>query len=128
MAIPAEVRERAVRLVPEHRDEHASEWAAIRLIAEKIGCNAEPLRTWVRQAQRDGGEREGHDHRDSGPGSARTGSSASRTRFCARPARILPRRSSTAGPGHDRLHRRAPMRLRGRADLQRSADRPVDLP
>jgi transposase len=58
-AFPAEVRERAVRLVREHRNEHASEWATIRSIAEKIGCNAGTLRTWVRQAQRDRGEREG---------------------------------------------------------------------
>ena len=58
-AFPAEVRERAVRLVREHRDEHASEWATMRSIAGKIGCNAETLRTWVRQVQRDRGEREG---------------------------------------------------------------------
>ena len=58
-AFPAEVRERAVRLVREHRDEHASEWATIRSVAEKIGCNVETLRTWVRQAQRDRGERDG---------------------------------------------------------------------
>lgn len=58
-AFPAEVRERAVRLVREHRCEHASEWAAIRSVAEKIGCNAETLRNWLRQAQRDAGEREG---------------------------------------------------------------------
>lgn len=58
-AFPAEVRERAVRLVREHRDEHASEWATIRSIAAKIGCNAETLRTWMRQAQRDRGERDG---------------------------------------------------------------------
>ncbi len=30
--------------------------------------------------------------------------------------------------GHDRLHRRSPGDLRGRADLQGSADRPVDVP
>jgi transposase-like protein len=42
-----EVRERAVRMVREHRDEYASPWAAIRSIAEKIGCSAEALRKWV---------------------------------------------------------------------------------
>ena len=41
---------------------------------------------------------------------------------------ILPRRSSTARFGNDRLHRRAPRRPRGRADLQSAADRPVHLP
>ena len=43
-----EVRERAVRTVLEHRDEHDSQWAAIVSIAEKIGCSAETLRNWVR--------------------------------------------------------------------------------
>jgi len=55
----AEVRERAVRMVQEHRGEYASEWEAIRSIAEKIGCSAEALRTWVRRAQVDGGDRPG---------------------------------------------------------------------
>jgi transposase len=54
-----EVRERAVRMVLEHRDEHGSEWAAISSIAAKIGCTAETLRRWVRQAQRDQGTRAG---------------------------------------------------------------------
>ena len=54
-----EVRERAVRRVREHRGEHESQWAAICSIATKIGCTAETLRRWVRQAQRDRGEREG---------------------------------------------------------------------
>jgi transposase len=56
---PAEVRERAVRLVFEHQQEHSSQWAAIRSIAEKIGCTAEALRTWVRRAETDGGKRPG---------------------------------------------------------------------
>ena len=55
----AEVRERAVRMVQEHRGEYASEWEAIRSIAEKIGCSAEALRTWVRRAQIDSGKRPG---------------------------------------------------------------------
>jgi transposase len=54
-----EVRQRAVRMVLEHRGEHASEWAAIGSIAGKIGCTAETLRSWVRQAQRDTGQRPG---------------------------------------------------------------------
>jgi transposase-like protein len=54
-----EVRERAVRLVREQQGEHPTQWAAIQAIAPKIGCSAEALRTWVRRAERDAGERPG---------------------------------------------------------------------
>ena len=54
-----EVRERAVRLVFENQGEHDSQWAAIGSIAGKIGCTAETLRKWVRQAERDQGRRAG---------------------------------------------------------------------
>jgi transposase len=54
-----EVRTRAVRLVLEHEAAHDSQWAAITSIAEKIGCTAETLRKWVRQAERDQGTRPG---------------------------------------------------------------------
>jgi len=54
-----EVRERAVRLVFEQEGQHASQWAAIGSIAAKIGCTAETLRGWVRQAERDQGRRAG---------------------------------------------------------------------
>ena len=55
----AEVRERAVRMVHEHRTEHTSQWAAIASIAAKIGCTAQTLSNWVRQAERDQGQRPG---------------------------------------------------------------------
>src|SRR5499426_229132 len=54
-----EVRARAVRMVVEHETAHDSQWAAITSIAEKIGCTAETLRKWVRQAERDAGQRPG---------------------------------------------------------------------
>ena len=54
-----EVRERAVRMVSEHEGEHGSQWAALSSIAPKIGCTAETLRKWVRQAERDQGVRPG---------------------------------------------------------------------
>jgi transposase len=46
-------------MVLEHGAAHDSQWAAITSIAEKIGCTAETLRKWVRQAERDQGTRPG---------------------------------------------------------------------
>ena len=54
-----ELRERAVRMVLDHAGDHPSQWAAIRSIAEKLGCTSEVLRRWVRQVERDRGERPG---------------------------------------------------------------------
>jgi transposase-like protein len=55
----SEVRERAVRLVLDHQKDHPSPWAAVQSIASKIGCCAETLRKWMRQAERDSGQRSG---------------------------------------------------------------------
>ena len=56
---PAEVRDRAVRLVLETQPSHESEWAAIVAVASKIGCAAATLHAWLRRAQRDTGKRPG---------------------------------------------------------------------
>ena len=56
---PPEVRERAVRMVLETQDNYDTQWAAIRSIADKIGCSGEALRNWVRQAETDTGGRPG---------------------------------------------------------------------
>ena len=56
---PPELRERAIRLVREHRAEHSSEWAAIQSIAGKLGMTAETLRLWVRRDAVDQGRRPG---------------------------------------------------------------------
>jgi transposase-like protein len=46
-------------MVLEHAAEYPSQWAAIRSIAEKLGCTQASLRRWVRQAERDAGDRPG---------------------------------------------------------------------
>jgi len=54
-----EVRERAVRMVLEHRGEHPSQWAAIVSIAAKMGCTAQTLNEWVKKADIDSGRKPG---------------------------------------------------------------------
>jgi transposase len=54
-----EVRERAVRLVQEHRGEYPSLWAAVESIAPKIGCVPHTLHEWVKRHEIDSGERAG---------------------------------------------------------------------
>ena len=54
-----EVRERAVRMVQEHRGEYPSLWAAVESIAPKIGCVPQTLLEWVKRVEVDTGQREG---------------------------------------------------------------------
>jgi transposase-like protein len=54
-----EVRERAVRMVQEHRGEYPSLWAAVESIAPKIGCTAQTLNEWVKRHEIDSGFRDG---------------------------------------------------------------------
>ena len=54
-----EVRERAVRMVIEREGDYASQWEAIRSIAEKIGCSPESLRKWLRRTEIDSGSSSG---------------------------------------------------------------------
>ena len=56
---PPELRERAMRLVREHRDEHPSEWAAIESVARKLGMTPETLRKWLRREEIDRHQRPG---------------------------------------------------------------------
>ena len=105
-----EVCERAVRLVFEHQHEYDSQWAAIVSIAAKIGCTAETLRGWVRQHERESGQREGRTTTDQKrvmelerqvrePRKANEILKLASAFFC--------RRNSTAGSSHERVHRRA---------------------
>jgi transposase len=54
-----EVRERAVRMVQEHRGEYPSLWLAVESIAPKIGCVPQTLLTWVKRVEIDTGVRVG---------------------------------------------------------------------
>jgi transposase len=63
---PQELRDRAVRLVLESRDDYESEWKAIESIAMKLGIGStETLRKWVRRAEVDAGQRPGVRTQDS---------------------------------------------------------------
>ena len=55
----SEMRQRAVRMVQEHRGEYPSLWAAIESIAPKVGCVPPTLLEWVKKAEVDSGQREG---------------------------------------------------------------------
>jgi transposase len=56
---PPELRERAIRMVREHRAEHPSEWAAIQSVAGKLGMTPETLRIWLRRDEVDRHQRPG---------------------------------------------------------------------
>lgn len=56
---PDEVRERAVRMVFEIREQSGQQQGAIARVADKLNINRETLRNWVRQAEVDGGKRPG---------------------------------------------------------------------
>jgi transposase-like protein len=59
MKFSSEVRERAVRMVQEHRGDYPSLWATIESIAPKIGCVPQTLHEWVRKHEVDHGIRDG---------------------------------------------------------------------
>ncbi|WP_108027075.1 hypothetical protein [Rhodovulum kholense] len=58
-AYAAELRERGVRLFRENRADYASDSAAYRAIAPKLGCSPDSLRVRSQQAERDAGQRVG---------------------------------------------------------------------
>jgi transposase len=54
-----EFREPAVHMLLEQQSEYNSQWAAMTSVAGKVGCTAETLRKWVRQAEINQGKRAG---------------------------------------------------------------------
>ena len=117
-----EVRERAVRMVQEHRSDYPSLWAAIESIAPKIGCVPQTLNEWVKrdgvttaEAQRVKElERENKELRRA-------------NEILKLASAFFPRRRSTADSSSERLYRPVSPDPRGRADLQGLAACPVRL-
>ena len=119
-----EVGERAVRKVLDNTGQHESRWSAILSLSAKIGCAPQTRNEWGKKAEVDRGERAGvatwmAEKMQALERESRELKQAMRS--YARRRRILLRRSSTAGPRHDRLHRRE-QGYWGRADLQAPAD------
>lgn len=56
---PAEVRDRAVRMVLDRLSEYPSVYAACKAVAPKLDVGPESLRRWVVQSQVDAGEMDG---------------------------------------------------------------------
>lgn len=56
---PAELRERAVRMVLETIAERGDRFGAVTRVAQQLGIGPESLRKWVHQAEVDGGKRTG---------------------------------------------------------------------
>lgn len=125
-----EVRERAVRMVGEHRADYGSEWEAMTSIAGKIGCTAETLRRWCReeasrrtvpaaQATDDKGRLKLLEHEVKELRRA--------NEILRKASAYFARRSSTAKANADVVHRRAPRGSGYRADLPGTGSRSVLL-
>lgn len=56
---PQDVRDRAVRMVREAREDPQRRRGALVRVAEQLGVNKETLRNWVKQADIDDGQRPG---------------------------------------------------------------------
>ena len=56
---PPEMRERAVRMVAETIAEQGERHGAVTRLARELGIGTESLRTWLRQAEIDAGQRPG---------------------------------------------------------------------
>jgi transposase-like protein len=107
---PPELRDRAVRMVLETFEQTGTRTGVITRIARQLGIGSESLRSWVRQAEVDGGLRSGTSSQEKSASrrwSARSGSCVGPMKSCGR-RRLSSRPSSTAGVRGDPLHRCLP--------------------
>jgi len=96
---PQELRERAVRLVSEVRDQYDSEWAAIESVATKLGIGSSAtLRKWVRRAEVDAGERPGVTSHESAEARKFADGESRRTRPVINSGTAAPYRTIPTGP------------------------------
>jgi transposase len=56
---PQELRDRAIKMVFELRQETGEKTGTIARVADRLGIHREALRTWIRQAEIDSGQRAG---------------------------------------------------------------------
>ena len=126
-----EVRERAVRLVLDHQGEHDAQWSASTSVSSKLGCTAQTLRKWVRQAERERGDRAGLSSEER----RRLKELERENRELRRAKRDPAQGIGVFCPGGARPPREMMVsfidahrgRYGGRADLCASADRPIDV-
>ncbi len=139
---PLELRERAVRMVAEVRDQYESEWAAIGAVAELLGVGtAETVRKWVRQEQVDVGARAGVTSEESAElkrlrrenaelkranAILKSASASSRPNWTGRSAarQVYPRASGPPGRWWPAMGCRVDLR---RAHRARRQDRPINV-
>ena len=131
---PQEMKERAVRMVREVRENYGNEYAAIKAVAARLGVGSpETVRKWLRRAQVDAGERPGLTTEEKAEIKALKQEVAElrQVRSSRRP-RLFSRPSSTGHRAARDVHQQVQGRVRGRAGLPcadrgRLADRPGHL-
>src|SRR6266516_1330906 len=127
---PAELRERAVRMVQETMKETGERHGVVTRIAVQLGLGSETLRHWVKQAEIDGGQRPGittNDQERIAELEKEVRELRRANERSSRRRRLSSRGSSTLDCRSSELHQGTPGKVRGRADLRYLAGRPVYL-
>ena len=123
MKYPTELRERAVRMVPEHQHEYGSQWETICSVAEKLGPTPQTVLTWVRHHETDSGSRPGvtSDELAQLKELKKENRELRRAHEILKAASAFLVRNSTASQRSSGVHRRSPRPVRSRVNLSRLA-------